>query len=72
MITYAKYTNVGERTDNEDSVLSITEEDIAYGFIVADGLGGHGRGKDASKITVDIFKEEFELACKKIKENWIK
>ena len=65
MITYAKYTSIGERSENEDSVMSVYDEKLGYGFIVADGLGGHGRGKEASSLCVDTFKEEFEAIVSK-------
>lgn len=68
MITYAKYTNIGEREDNEDSVMSIYEENIGYSFVVADGLGGHGKGKEASDMVVNVFKKQFEDINKKISE----
>jgi len=68
MITYAEYTNVGERENNEDSIKSVYSEKIGYSFVVADGLGGHGRGEDASKFTVDTFEEEFTMDNKNNKD----
>lgn len=57
--TYAMTTNIGGRTVNEDAIGVFTNED-RIGVIVCDGLGGHGLGDVASKITVKTFKEEFE------------
>ena len=48
----------GGRPVNEDSiVIEHTEENILLS--VADGLGAHGGGDIASKIAVDIAKEEY-------------
>jgi len=50
----------GGRNYNEDSVL-ITEKDGAYAVIVADGLGGHGGGEEASSMVAgDITQLFFE------------
>ena len=59
MIEYAVHTHVGERENNEDSLKVIHNEEIGYCFVVADGLGGHGRGEDASRYTVETFEDVF-------------
>lgn len=47
------YTNLGDRTENEDSfACGEIGQQGAYA-IVADGLGGHGGGKAASKLAVE-------------------
>ena len=51
-------TNIGKRPVNEDSVLAIRDGD-KFLFVVSDGLGGHGMGKDASSLTVEVFRNEF-------------
>ena len=59
MIEYAIHTHVGERDNNEDSLKVIHNDEVGYCFVVADGLGGHSRGEDASRYTVEMFEEVF-------------
>lgn len=66
-ITYVQHTDVGEREDNEDSIGCFYDEKNGYCFIVADGLGGHGHGEEASKIVVDEFKKKFSEVKEKDK-----
>ncbi len=58
MIQYAYVTDKGGRAVNEDAVAAV-ERDGAYGFIVCDGLGGHGSGDLASAGTVQRFRNVF-------------
>ena len=46
MITYAMFTNKGDRELNEDFV-GVNAKSGTYFFALADGLGGHGRGEVA-------------------------
>lgn len=57
-MTYQAISMLGTREVNEDSVC--TEYFNGCGlFVVADGLGGHGKGDVASMLTVNAFKETF-------------
>lgn len=50
------YSSMGGRTENEDSYGIFTDGD-SVSVIVADGLGGHGGGKQASEIAVKHFSQ---------------
>lgn len=61
-ISYGTLTNKGERAVNEDSLdISITPERL--GFILCDGLGGHGKGDAASCFVVKKIKESLEKSA---------
>ena len=55
MITYSDISKNGSRNVNEDYLDTVFEENKAF-FCLADGLGGHGKGDLASKLTI---KEAF-------------
>jgi len=57
---YAQITMPGSRDYNEDSVIALQQDD-GYCFVVADGLGGHGKGEVASAIATDTFKRNFDI-----------
>ena len=52
MITYSDYSDVGDREKNEDSKACMC---YSYNglFVLADGLGGHGKGEYASASVVN-------------------
>lgn len=50
------FTDRGSRTVNEDSV-GYAENDYTKVFILADGLGGHGKGDEASSLVVNFIKD---------------
>ena len=56
---YAYISKPGTRDNNEDSALAI-ERNTDFLFIVADGLGGHGKGEVASALVIESFKECFD------------
>ena len=67
MITYSEYTDVGDREKNEDSLASLCDGSNGF-FVLADGLGGHGKGDYASAAVVrtsiqmyDDNKEGFRI-----------
>lgn len=59
MITYKLITNQGGREINEDSA-DVLEDNGNYCFILADGLGGHGKGEVASALVVETVKQIFQ------------
>ena len=58
---WASITNPGSREVNEDSLGAVQTEDVQC-FIVADGLGGHGKGDIASRLAVAAFQEVFQTS----------
>ena len=61
-ITYATLTNKGMRSVNED-YLDICERPERIGFILCDGLGGHGNGDIASKYVTEEVKKQLETGA---------
>ena len=52
MILYDLLSNAGGRENNEDSV-GMYQNEQEYCFVLADGLGGHGKGEVASRLAVE-------------------
>lgn len=81
MVTYKKMSEPGTREYNEDFV-SIAEKGSQLCCVLCDGLGGHGKGEEASKLVaneiisffvnndnfIDRMDEAFEVAQKKLLE----
>lgn len=61
---YYVRTDKGERHGNEDYALCVRRTDGVWLFMVADGLGGHGKGDIASKFTLEYIKNLFVQANK--------
>jgi serine/threonine protein phosphatase PrpC len=57
-VGHAAVSRTGNRERNEDSLIAL-KRDGRYCFVVADGLGAHGRGDEASKLLTDAFAREF-------------
>lgn len=55
------YTNIGTRDVNEDSIDKNIISDSKGFFVIADGLGGHGKGEVASKLVTDAMKEKSKI-----------
>lgn len=75
MVRFSMFSDSGSRDNNEDNI-GMYQDGENYCFILADGLGGHGKGEVASQIAVessilkyvemkdrsDFLKEAFENA----------
>jgi serine/threonine protein phosphatase PrpC len=57
---YATLSEPGGRTVNEDSLGVVTGEQGSL-FVLADGLGGHGRGDIASQLVVEVALETYAM-----------
>lgn len=55
MITYSFISDKGERNNNEDSI-QVIEKPGRVVFLLADGLGGHGKGDYASQFVLAYIK----------------
>lgn len=55
MLLTASYTNIGGRPRNEDSVMKIAQGSERICVVVADGLGGHGGGEQASSAAAGLI-----------------
>ena len=51
------YTNIGSRSENEDSCTYFSPGPDQYCAVICDGLGGHGGGKAASSIGVKALSQ---------------
>lgn len=58
MLSFDILSNRGEREYNEDYAGAKTRGD-AYCFVLADGLGGHGGGDEASRIVSEHILHDF-------------
>jgi serine/threonine protein phosphatase PrpC len=59
MVTYKIISRNGSRPVNEDST-GMHQIDEKYGFFLADGLGGHGKGDVASQTAIEQAILQFE------------
>ena len=57
-MTFQTLSQYGSRDTNEDSVYADSTDERGL-FVVADGLGGHGKGDIASGVAISVFKETF-------------
>ena len=62
-VTVAAVTDIGPREVNEDSMFTAVSDDGAWVIAVADGLGGHARGDEASQAAVRGLPERIESAA---------
>lgn len=58
MVRFSMMSDRGSRPNNEDSI-GMYEKDGDFCFLLADGLGGHGKGEVASGLAVETCVEEF-------------
>lgn len=65
MVTYEMISDAGNRAENEDSA-RVYQENGIFCAVVADGLGGHGSGADASSMVadymIDCIKKEKKIS----------
>ncbi|MFR1113350.1 MAG: hypothetical protein ACLSEX_08110 [Blautia sp.] len=62
MIQYYSLNEQGKRTYQEDSVGAFCQGEHGL-FVVADGLGGHGHGDQASQCAVYYALQQYQPGC---------
>ena len=60
-------SNIGSREVNEDSTYG-SYTDFRGLFVVADGLGGHGKGDVASKLAISAFRDTFSTCSESLQD----
>lgn len=60
MANYATYSDLGDRKVNEDTVAVAVGRNDALCLVVADGLGGHGGGQEASALAARTICDGWE------------
>lgn len=70
MISYAFLSNSGDREYNEDYI-KVANNGHAFCFVLADGLGGHGGGRAASRLVAEYIGDEF-MEHGELSEQYIK
>ena len=58
MIKFSLFSDKGSRENNEDNV-GMYQDGEAFCFLLADGLGGHGKGEVASQLAVETSVGRF-------------
>lgn len=58
MVRFSMISDTGSRPCNEDSI-GMYEKEGDFCFLLADGLGGHGKGEVASSLAIETCVEEF-------------
>lgn len=69
-MTFQIFSGCGSREINEDSTYGIYTDSRGL-FVVADGLGGHGKGDVASKLAISAFKDTFST-CSESPQGFLK
>lgn len=64
-MTFQIFSGRGSREVNEDSTFGFYA-DYKGLFVVADGLGGHGKGDAASELATSVFKETFSTCSESL------
>lgn len=60
MIAYELLSDKGDRSNNEDNI-GMYQREQEYCFVLADGLGGHGKGEVASLLGVETAIKVFAV-----------
>lgn len=59
MLEIASYSDIGGRPCNEDTIQYAQKDGQRLCLVVADGLGGHGGGEQASSAAADVICREW-------------
>lgn len=70
MIEVASYTDIGGRNQNEDFVRYVFHGEDHLCLVLADGLGGHGGGSQASRLAANTICDDWDgvVDCSSLSE----